>query len=76
MARLLGTAVHGIMLGARQQLVISVAGGVALKAAHDAQAHAPVHIWILAVGLLSAPPAGITENIDVGGPERQALVLA
>ena len=30
---------------------------------------------VFAVGLLAAPPSGITEDVDVRGPEREPLVL-
>ncbi len=43
---------------------------------HHTRAHAPVHIWILAVALLTAAPARVTEDIYCRCPETQTLVLA
>ena len=67
-------AVHGEMLGGGVEL--AVLRVVALQAAHEAHAHARGQERILAVGFLSAPPARIAEDIDVGRPEGQALVAA
>ena len=70
----LGAAVHGEMLGAGGGL--EQVGMVALQAAHHGGAEFAGQERILAEGFLAAPPARITEDIDVGRPEREALVLA
>ena len=77
----LRTAVHGKVLGAGQQLVVSAGIGRlavlhALQAVDHRQAHAFRQVWVLAVGLLAAAPARVTEDIDVGSPERQTLIAA
>ena len=71
MAQRFGAGMHGKVLGA--------GGGlehfpIALQALHIGNAEAGGQIGILAVGLMAAAPAGITENIDVGRPEGEALV--
>ena len=38
------------------------------------QSHARCQVGVFTVGLLSASPAGVTEDVDVGRPEREALV--
>ena len=70
-----GTGVDGKMFCAGMELVIF---GVAwaLKSTHHGKTHLRGEVRILAIGFLTAPPTGITENVDVGGPEGQTLVLA
>ena len=72
-ARLLRPAMHGKVLGAGQQLHV-FAVRRALQSAHYGQSHACVHVRVFAVSLLSASPARVAEDIDVGRPERQSLV--
>ena len=74
------TAVHGKVLGAGQQLAVGADAQVlavvahALQAAHDGQSHSRGQVGVLAVGLLSAPPSRVAEDVDVWRPVRQALV--
>ena len=49
-----------------------VLGVVALQSGNVGNSHAAGEEWILAVGLLSAAPARITENVQIGRPEIQA----
>ena len=69
-----GPAVHGKVFGASGGLEIT--GMVALQATHHGHAEFACQERIFAEGLLSAPPAGITENVDVGSPEGEALILS
>ena len=70
----------GKVLGTGEQLAILAHAEVfaviayTLQATYDGKAHPRREIGILAVGLLPAPPSGIAEDIDVGRPEREALV--
>ena len=64
---------HGIMLGAGQQLLVgSILGS--LQASHHTLAHHSRQVRVFAVGLLSAPPSRVAEDVDVGCPEREVLV--
>ena len=77
----LRSAVHGKVLGTGQQLVVPArVGGFtvphALQTVDHRQSHALRQVWVLAVCLLTAAPARVTEDIDVGCPERQSLVAA
>ena len=66
------SAVHGEMLNRRHGLqIIRV---VSLQAAHEGDPVASRQKRIFAVGLLSAPPAWITENIDIGRPDGQPRI--
>ncbi len=70
---LLRSAVYGVMLGA--------GGGfhklaVTLKPLNKCRTHFGGQVRVLAVGLLSSSPAGVTENIDVGRPEGKTLIDA
>ena len=64
------SAVHGEMLNSRHGLQIFWVSP--LQAAHEGHAVAPGQKRILAVSFLSAAPARIAENIDVGRPDGQA----
>ena len=75
----LRTAVYGEVLGAGQQLhVFAVKGlavvGIALQTANHGQAHLRRQEGVFAVGLLTASPAWVAEDVDIRCPERQALV--
>ena len=70
-ARRLGAAVHGVMLGRGNGAI--VARIVALQARHEGDAHAAGQEGIFAVGLLAAAPARIAEDVDVRRPEVEAL---
>ena len=80
MAVPLRAAVYGIVLGAGEEFAVfahtEVFAVVAhtLQAAHHGEAHLRGEVGVFAVGLLAASPAGVTEDIDVRCPERQALV--
>ena len=62
---------HGIMLGAGSRLH---GIPVSLQPLHISHTHPAGQIGILSISLMSAAPAGITENIHIGSPEGQALV--
>ena len=47
-----------------------------LQTTYYGQSHLGGQVGVFTVGLLSASPAGITEDVDVGCPERQALILS
>ena len=64
-----GSAMHGIVLGAGMSLQVVVV--VALHAEHGLHTEYGIQIGILATGLLSASPAGVTEDVDIRAPERQ-----
>ncbi len=66
---------HGIVLGAGMKLVILVAFA-ALKSLDHSLAHQAVHIWILAISLLTSSPTRVAEDIDIRRPEGEALVLS
>ena len=74
MAVPLRTAMHGEVLGTGQQLAILGVLGP-LQAAYDGRAHATGQEGVLAVGLLSASPPRVAEDVDIGCPERQAGIL-
>ena len=83
MAVPLGAAVYGEVLGTGKQLQVAVAVGQgsavelhALQTAHHGDAHAAGQPRVFAVGLLSASPAWVTEDVDVGSPEGESLVAA
>ena len=73
-------AVYGKVLGTGKQFTILAHAQIltviahALQPAHHSQAHLGSEVGILAVGLLSASPTGVTEDVDVRCPERQTLV--
>ena len=71
-AQRLGTAVHGIVLGAGMQLVIFLVG--ALHGLDGLGAHHGVEVRVLAGSLLSASPSGVAEYVDVRAPEGKALM--
>ena len=66
---------NGKMLGACMQLVIFGIGR-ALKSVYYRYSHPGCEVWVLTVCLLASAPAGITENVDVGGPEGETLIAA
>ena len=68
-----GAAVHGEVLGAGRGL--QPYGVAALQPADERLAQQSGQVGILAVSLLPAAPAGIAEDVDVGSPEREALVV-
>ena len=79
----LRAAVHGEVLGTGQQLQVAIAVGQgsavelhALQTAHHGDAHAAGQPRVFAVGLLSASPAWVTEDVDVGRPKGKSLVAA
>jgi len=64
------SAVHGVVLrGCDGEVVFGV---IALQSGDVGNAHAAGEERIFAVGLLSAAPAGITEDVEIGRPEVQA----
>ena len=48
--------------------------GLSLQTVHNGQAHALSQVRVFAVGLLTASPTGVAEDVDVRRPERQTLV--
>ena len=70
----LGSAVNGKVFGAGSGL--EVAGIVTLQPLHHGGAKLSGKERILAEGLLTASPARIAEDVDVGRPECESLVLA
>ena len=80
MAVPLRPAVYGEVLGAGQQLAVLAHPEVfaliahTLQATHHGKAHPGGQVRVFAVGLLTASPAGVTKDVDVGSPERQALI--
>ena len=73
-ARRLGSAVHGVVLGGGDHL--EVVRIVALHALDEGHGHAAGEERIFAVGLLAAAPARIAEDVDVGRPEGEAAIAA
>ena len=71
MTRGLRTAVHDEVLRGRDGEV--VAGVRALHSRHVRYRHLRGEERVLAVGFLTAPPARVTEDIDVGCPEVEAV---
>src|SRR6185369_11969421 len=67
-----GPAMHRIVFRGGDNL--KVARIVTLQALHELNPKTPGEIWIFAVSLLSASPARVAKDIDVGTPERQALI--
>ncbi len=68
----LGSAVDREVL--RGGVDLAILRIVTLQALHEGDAHSRSEPGIFAVGFLSATPARIAEDIDVGRPERQALI--
>src|SRR6266700_7148583 len=67
----LRAAVHSEMLGRRNHAVIFRI--VSLHSRNKRHAHLCCEEWIFAVGFLAASPTRVTKNVDVGGPEIEAL---
>ena len=68
-----GPAMHGKMLGAGVQFVI-VCSCIALQTENDSYTHTSGEVRVFSVGLLTASPAGIAKNIDVGRPKCKTLI--
>ncbi len=68
----LQTAVNGVVLGAGMCLVIL--GVVTLHTFYKSGTHLTCQIRVLTAGLLTASPTRITEDVDVGAPERESLM--
>ena len=66
MAQRLGTAVHGEVLGRGDGL--QVARIAALHACDEGYGQPAGQVRVFAVGLLTAPPAGVPEDVDVRRP--------
>ena len=78
-ASALGTAVDGEVLeagGGDERIAHIVLGPRMLQAFHAGAAHQGGEAGVLAVGLHAASPAGVAEDVDVGGEEGEALVVA
>ena len=84
MAVPLRSAMNGEVLGTGQRLHVfpaanivareEVVGIALLQAAHNGQSHLCREERVFAVGLLSASPARVAEDVDVRCPERQPLI--
>ena len=72
MATPLRSAVYGIVLGTGPCLAVL---GILrpLKTAHHSAAHLGSEIGILSIGLLSASPTWVTEDVDIGSPVGQGM---
>ena len=70
----LWTAMHGVVLGCRDDL--QVMGIVPLHARNERDAHAAGEIGIFSVGFLAASPTRIPEDVDVRRPVRQSCGAA
>ena len=76
----LRTAVYGKVLRTGQQLAVLADAEIlaivahTLQATDDGQSHLGCQVGVFTIGLLSASPTGITEDIDVRCPERQTLI--
>ncbi len=68
------TAVDCEVLGAGRGF--EIARIIPLQARHERRGHLPRQERIFAPGLLTATPARVAEDIDVGRPEGQALIPA
>ena len=65
-------AVHRKVLGGRDGL--EVPGVVALQALDEGDADARRQVRVFAVGLLSAAPARVAKDVDVGRPDREPSI--
>ena len=59
--------------------VLGAGGGfqifaVALEAPDIGLAQLGGEVGVLAVGLMASAPAGVPEDVDIGGPEGQSLI--
>jgi len=70
----LGSAVHREVFGARGGLEITRV--VALQAPHHGHAQFTSEEGVFAKRLLATPPPRVTEDVDVGRPEGETLILA
>src|SRR5215472_1146022 len=71
MACRLRAAVDGEMLRRRDDAIVMRM--ITLHTSNKSHGHARAQEWILAVGLLSAPPAGIAKDVDVRRPKIETL---
>ena len=69
-----GTAVHSEVLGAGGGF--HMVGIVALQPFDKCHAHAAGQIRVLAVGFVTASPAGIAKDVDIGTPKGQPFIDA
>ena len=69
----LGAGVHREVLGAGSDLQVLA---VALQALDEANTQAGGQVGILTVGLVAAAPAGVTEDVDIGAPHAEALIIS
>ena len=69
-----GTRMHSEVLGAGVGLEHRGVGR-ALEPAYHRHSQLPGEVRILAIGLHAASPAGIAEDVDIGSPERNSLIM-
>ena len=72
MARIFGSAVHGIVLGTCPKFAV-FRRLRALQSPHHLRSHDRGKIGILAIRLLSPSPSWVAEDIDIGSPDREAV---
>ena len=74
MAGIFRTTVDGIVLGTGPEFTIL---GILrpLQAFYHLYTHDTRQVGVFAVGLLTAPPTGVTENVDVRCPDRETAHL-
>ena len=65
---------YGEMFGASVQFIV-LGVGRSLQSSNDLQSQYRGEIRVFSVGLLSASPARVSENVDVRSPESQALIF-
>ena len=73
------TAMNCEMFGAGEEFLVAVTQlftvvGIALQPSNYGESHLRGQVGILAVCLLTASPARVAEDIDIGSPKRQALI--
>ena len=84
MTVIFGTAVHRKVLSTCEQLTILSLAAIfdalvtlcSLQSTHDCKSHLGGEIRVFTIGFLSTPPTRVTEDVDVGCPEGEALILS
>ena len=73
-ARVFRAAVYGIVLGAGPQLAVFAALR-ALQTTNHGTPHHRRQVGVLTIGLLTTTPPGVTEDVHIRSPYRQAIEL-
>ena len=79
-----GTTVHRKVLGTCEQLTILSLAAIfdalialcSLQTTHNGKSHLGGEIGVFTISFLSTPPTRVTEDVDVGCPEGEALILS